>query len=70
MTLMFVCWCDRHFGERDAFERHVVDCRDAPRTMRGRREEGSEAGRRNGTLSRPVTGEPVGTAPWGGPRWS
>ena len=48
MVLMFVCWCDRRFGERDAFERHVVGCRDTPPTMRGRREDGSEAGRHSG----------------------
>ena len=46
MTLMFVCWCDKRFGERDAFERHIVDCKDAPPTMRRRREDGREAGLR------------------------
>ena len=44
MTFMFVRWCDRRFGERDAFERHVVDCEDTPPTTRVRREDGSEAG--------------------------
>ena len=44
MTFMFVCWCDRRFGECDAFERHAVDCKDAPPSMRRRREEGRHAG--------------------------
>ena len=65
MTVTFVCWCDRRFGERDAFERHVINCKDAPPTIRRRREDGSEAGPRSvlATGSGPLCKRPL-HPPW------